>query len=245
ALATWVKARRAALIPIRAVLPGHAGDDMGLINFTPCPEAGEISVGSDTFTAAEYCSRIAGILAGIPVACSSTGTVLEEVTAVPPWPDAESAVDAGKLILLHDGISASIARGVNSLVTVPADGAEEWKKIKIVEGLDLITYYLRTTVNTSYKGKYANSYDNKMLLVSAVQTYLEVLEGKGVLEAGSSWVEIDLEAQRDYLKGQGVDVDGLTDQQIREHKTGSWVFLAFGATLLDAMEDFALVGKMS
>lgn len=30
----------------------------------------------------------------------------------------------------------------------------------------------------------------------------------------------------------------LTEQQIKEHDTGSWVFLKCGGRLVDAMEDF-------
>lgn len=241
----WVQTRRTARGTVKAVLPYCGADDMGVINYAPCPEGMEISVGQDHYTAAEYCSRIAGILAGIPSACSSTGAVLEEITAVPAYEDPDSEVDAGKLILIHDGTSAQIARGVNSMVTVPVDGAEEWKKIKIVENMDLITYYLRTTINTQYKGKYANSYDNKILLISAILDFFDVLETQMVCEPGSSWVEIDLEEQTKWLRAQGLDVDTMTEQEILEHKTADWVFLVFGSTLLDAMEDFALVGKMS
>lgn len=245
AVAQWVDGRRALLGTVKAVLPELAADSMGVVNYAPCPTGEKISVGADSYTAGEYCSRIAGVLAGIPSACSCTGAVLEEVTAVPAYEDPDGEVDKGKLILVHDGTRAQIARGVNSMTTVPKDGAQEWKKIKIVETMDLISYYLQTTVNTKYRGRYPNSYDNKMLLVAAVQDYFDVLEQRGICEAGSSWAEIDLAEQTAWLRAQGLDVDGMTQAQIREHKTGSWVFLAFGSTILDAMEDFALTGKMA
>lgn len=244
-LADWVDKRREKLATLKAVLPEFAGDSIWIVNYAPCPSGEMISVGRDSYTAGAYCARIAGVLAGIPSACSSTGTILEEVTAVPPYEDPDKEVDSGKLILLHDGTCAQIARGVNSMVTVPPDGTEEWKKIKIVEAMDLISYYLTTTVNTQYKGKYPNSYDNKMLLVSAIQDFFEVLEQRGVCEKGSSNVEIDLEEQTRWLRAQGLDVDSMSERDRREHKTGACVFILFGSTILDAMEDFFLRGRMA
>ena len=32
--------------------------------------------------------------------------------------------------------------------------------------------------------------------------------------------------------------DDMTEQEIREYQTGSWVFIAAGGRLVDAMEDF-------
>ena len=79
---------------------------------------------------------------------SSTNASLPEVTAVTARSEAEqiAAINSGNLILIHDGQVAKIARGVNSLTTIPVDGSKDWSKIKIVEGMDLITYYLRTTI---------------------------------------------------------------------------------------------------
>ena len=38
------------------------------------------------------------------------------------------------------------------------------RKIKIVEGMDLVTYFLRTTIQNEYLGRYPNTYDNNKLL---------------------------------------------------------------------------------
>lgn len=47
----------------KAVLPNVDADDEGVINFT----ATGIKVGSDEYETGEYCSRIAGVLAGTPI----------------------------------------------------------------------------------------------------------------------------------------------------------------------------------
>ena len=64
---------------VKAVLPNIAADHEGIINFT----TGDIVVGDKTYTAGQYCSRIAGILAGTPLNVSSTYFVLSEVDDVP------------------------------------------------------------------------------------------------------------------------------------------------------------------
>lgn len=78
ALAALVKAQRKLRYIGKAVLPNTAADDEGIINFV----SSGIVVGSTTYAAAAYCSRIAGILAGTPADCSATYAVLSEVTAV-------------------------------------------------------------------------------------------------------------------------------------------------------------------
>ena len=228
ALEKWVKDRRAAYFTEKLVEPNaaKAPDDMGIIDFAETD--GAIAEGAATYTAGQYASRIAG--------------VLTELTAVTPrsTQEQEAAIKAGKLILIHDGVKAKIARGVNSLTTIPATGKADWSKIKIVEGMDLLTYYLRTTIQDQYVGRYANTYDNKCVLVTAIQTFLAELEGQGVLSSGESWAEIDVEAQEECMRSQGIETAVMTAQEIREYQTGSWVFVRVGGRFVDAMEDFQL-----
>lgn len=240
-LNAWVKGQRAAYRPVKLVRPftGMGSDDMGIIDLD---EPGLKVLGA-AVTPERYCARMAGILAGTPMSMSATYAPLPEVTAVTGRSEEEqtAAIDAGRLILIHDGQKAKIARGVNSLVTIPHGGRPDWRFIKIVEGMDLITYYLRTTIEDSYIGRYANTYDNKQLLVAEVLEYLHYLEASGVLNPGQSFCRIDYERQLNYLKGQGVDVSVLTERQVLEYQTGSWVFLRCGGRLANAMEDFEVL----
>lgn len=130
---------------------------------------------------------------------------------------------------------------MNSLTTIPANGNQDWSKIKIVEGMDLISYYLRTTIESQYLGRYPNTYDNKQLLVTAIKEYFAYLEGAGVLSAGESCCAVDYDRQLRWLQSQGVETAGMTKQQILEYQTGSWVFLKCGGRLVDAMEDFEVL----
>jgi len=238
AIAAWVKAQRAAYRTVKLVRPvGSSGsDDMGIIDVE---ETGAYS-GDTAVSAGALCFRLAGILAGIPMGESSTYAALPEITAVTERTTAQqnTAISNGKLILIHDGLQAKIARGVNSLVTIPSEGKEDWSKIKIVEGMDLITYFLRTTIENDYMGRYPNLYDNKQLLVAAVSDYFTELEKAGVLSPGESYAQVDYNAQLAWMQAQGVDTSTMTEQQIRTYQTGSYVFLAYGGRLVDAMEDF-------
>lgn len=235
-VANWVGEQRGKYRTVKTVLPHTAAGSMGVVNF----ETDGIQVGTVTYTAAEYASRIAGVLAGIPTEGSATFAPLAEVTGLPYMSeeDQNKAIDAGKLILIHDGRQAKIARGVNSLTTVPAEGSEDWKKIKVVESMDLVTYFIRSTIEDKYCGQYNNTYANKLNLSVIVGEFLAELEQKGVLKAGTSWADIGVEAQTEWLRSHGYDTENMTAQELREADTGSFVAQDFGGKFVDAMEDF-------
>lgn len=239
-LTDWVKAQRKAYKPVKLVRPYRSAgsNDMGIIEVD---ETG-MKDKDGAVTAAEFCARLAGILAGIPVSMSATNVAIPELASVTSRTkeEQEEAIKAGKLILIHDGIQAKIARAVNSLTTIPTGGSTDWSKIKIVQGMDTISYYLHSTIDSSYVGRYANTYDNKQLLVAAIQDYLTYLEAANVLASGSSFVEVDYEGQLKWLTDNKVDTSGMSRQQVLEAQTGSWVFLRCGGRLVDAMEDFTI-----
>lgn len=234
-LIDWLDEARKGYCIGKLVLPNDAADNMAVVNFV----ATNIKVGATTYTAGDYCSRIAGILAGTPIGSSATYAQLPEVTSVDAQTDPDTAVDGGKLILLHDGRKAKIARGVNSLQTL-GDLPANMKKIKVVEAVDLIRSRARAVIEDNYIGRMANSYDNKQLLVAELHAFLLELETAGVLAAGSGTAELDLDQQRAWLVSQGVDVSGMTDREILQQDTGTWVFVRMGGTILDAMEDFSV-----
>lgn len=235
-LDAWVSTQRAAGRKYKAVLPEKAADDMAVVNFA----SNGIKVGGTTYAAAGYCARIAGLIAGTPLTAAITYATLPEVTAVEQLTKAEmdAAVEAGKLIAFHDGQKVKCGRGVTSLTTL-ANTLAEYQKIKIVEAIDLISEDITTLAEDTYIGKYANSYDNKLLLVTAIGNYFRILELEGVLKKGST-VDIDVAATKAYLTDSGVDVTELSEREIRESDTGDNVFLAASITVLDAIEDITL-----
>lgn len=234
-IATWVKNERLNNDAIyKAVLPSHAGDSEAIVNF----DAADIETEGGTFTAASYCSRIAGLLAGTPMRISATYAPLPEVTDVKRLTPAEqdTAVGTGKFILWTDGSQVMTGRAVNSLQTTTDVKGDQFKKIKLVEIMDMIKQDIRSTVRGEYIGKYANTYANKMLIVAAIRGYLQGLEADDLIAPGWS-LDLDVAQQKIWLEANGTDTTDMTEQQLREADTGSYVFLAGVVRPLDAIED--------
>ena len=237
-IASWVKSERANKHTVKAVLPGTAADSEAVVNFT----TGGIRLGEASVTTAAFCSRIAGLIAGTPMTISCTYAPLAEVSDVTRLTkeQLDTAIDNGEFVLFHDGEKVKVGRGVNSLKTTSQEKGEAFRKIKIVEAMDMIQNDIRMTAEDGYIGKYANSYDNKCLLIMAVKGYLEELERSGILETGTSVVELDLAAQENYLKSKGIDTSDMSEQQIKEANTDAKVFLRARVSILDAIEDIVL-----
>ena len=237
-ISTWIKAQRADKRTPKAVLPKVVADHEGIINFT----TEDIKVGDTNYSTAAYCGRVAGLLAGTPLTVSCTYAVLPEVTDVKRLTDAEKdvAVDAGQFILFHDGEKVKVGRSVNSLTTITDTKNTSFKKIKIMEAVDMMQDDLRMLTQDNYIGKYSNVYDNKCLLITAIKDYFTQLETSGILTSGNSSVEIDVSAQEAYLKAQGINVSGMTEQKIKTADTGSRVFLKGTVGIPDTIEDINL-----
>lgn len=237
-IATWIKLQNINGNMFKAVLPKIASDSELIINF----DTDNNKIGEDTFTAEEYCSRIAGLIAGTPMTISCTYAPLAELTDVNRLnkTDMDVAIDAGKFILFHDGEKVKVGRGVNSLVTTTEGKGDAYKKIKIVEAIHMIYSDIKKTMQDSYIGKYANSYDNKCLLITAIKGYFLGLEQDGILTAGTSSIGIDLEAQENYLISKGIDTEEMSEDDIKNANTGDKVFLTANLTILDAIEDIEL-----
>lgn len=234
AIATWIKGcRQNDQKTFKAVVANHEADDEGVINFT----TGNVVVAGKTYSAAEYTCRIAGILAGLPYTRSATYFVLPEVESITEASDPAAEINAGKLILINDGEKIKIARAVNSLTTATVEKGEEFKKIKILEGMDLVKEDISRTFEDEYVGQVNNSYDNQVLFLTAVNAYLKGLEGEILDPSYYNSVSIDTEAQRLAWEGIGVDVSDLKDQQIKEKSFQSKVFVKGNLKFLDSVED--------
>lgn len=236
AISTWVIAQRTDKRTYKAVLPGIAADNEGIINFT----TDGIAAGS-LYATAGYCGRIAGVLAGTPIKIAATFAPLPEVTDVTRLTEAEmdAAVDAGKLIAFHDGEKVKLGRAVNSLQTTTADKGNAFKKIKIVDAVDMMRDDIRLLTQDNYFGKYPNSYDNKCLLITAIQDYFAELERADVLGPGTT-VEIDVDKTKAYLTANSTDISKLNDQQIKMANTGTHVLLKGMVSIYDTIEDLDL-----
>lgn len=233
---SYIKTERESNKWIKAVLPHTKGDNEGIINYT----TEKVYVGEEAYTAEQYCSRIAGIIAGTPLSISCTYAPLTELTDCTRLDKKamDKAVEAGELIVWWDGEKVKTGRGVNSLVTLTQEKKTQFQKIKIVDATDMIADDIRMTAEDNYIGKYANSYDNKCLLISAIGNYFDKLVEDDVIE--SYEIGIDIKANRSYLRDRGEDVDSMSDDKIKKANTGSHVYLTCNLVVLDAIEDIDL-----
>ena len=234
---TWVKKERAAGRKSKAVLPDTEADEEGIVNFS----ASNIKTGTGTYTAAQFCSRIAGILAGTPFTQSATYVALPEVTdaARMSRTEADEAIEDGKFILWYHGQKFKTGRAANSLTTTAPGKGEAFQKIKIVEVMDLIRQDITRTAEDQFIGKYPNSYDSRCLLISGIQGYLDDLAADGILGENPA-VGIDVDANRQWLRDHGQDVAAMTEQEIKAANTGSVVNLKATIQILDVIEDIEL-----
>ncbi len=233
---------------VKAVLAGCAADNEHVINLATASMTvkWEETDTTQVLGGGLYSCRIAGILAGLPLTQSCTCYVLDEVVDAQASPDPDADIDAGKLIVIFDGEKYKIGRGVTSLVKTSDEKPGELKKIKIVEGMDVILHDIYSTFEDDYIGKMANDYDNKQLFVGAVNGYFRQIQGSVLDGRAENYVEVDAQKNREFLESNpeylkaGQDPADMTEQELKEANTGSWMFLTGSVRFLDASEDLKL-----
>lgn len=248
-LASWIKTQRTnKRKTFKAVLSDQAADNEVIVNF--CTNNIKVQTDTDssgkavytTYTALQYTARIAGILAGLALDRSATYFKLTEVESVEVYEDIDTLIDKGELLLLdeQDGDGVKIARACNSLVTFTTDKGEDYRYIKIIEALDMMTDDIRDTFKKYYVGKYINDYDHKMLFIAAIKVYFEGIKGNVLDKDWDNTVDIDEEFQSNYAKLHGDDPTQMTKMQIRQYNTGTKLALTGNVKPVNAMEDLII-----
>lgn len=226
------KGRGVKMVAANAAAPDHEG----IVNFC----ASGLVLEDGAIEARDYAVRVAGLLAALPLTRSATYAGLAEVLSCGSIADPDGAVDSGKLIIVSGRDGYRLGRAVNSFTSTTVDKAAPFQKIKIVEGIDLIRADIARAFESGYIGRVLNDYDNKLLLVTAINAYLRGLEGDVLDRSAENRCFISLEGQRDYLESRGTDTSGMKDAAILRANTGSEVFLDASLTFCDAMEDLSL-----
>lgn len=236
-LVSWIKTKRNInRKTFKAVISGVEADHEGVINFA----TEDIKVGEKIYTPSKYTPRIAGILAGLALDRSATYFKLTEVDSIRRHEEPDKDINKGQMILVDDGEYIKIGRACNSLVTFTTDHGEEFRKIKIMEGVDMVTDDIRDTFHDRYVGNIINDYDHKVLFIAAIHVYFSVLEGNVLDRNAKNMVEISYDEQRNYAILKGEDVDKMEVMEILKYNTGDNVFLAGSVKFVDAMENLKL-----
>lgn len=240
-LAAYIKTQRGKGKSVKAVVANaDAPDCEGVVNLC----VSDLVLEDGPVTPAVYTARIAGLLAALPLTQSATYANLPEVVSCGVYNDPDAAVEAGQLIIVAGSSGYRLGRAVTSLTTLTADKGAPFQKIKIVEGIDLIRGDIARAFENGYVGKVPNDYDNKLLLVTAINGYLSGLVGDVLDKTAENRAFVSLMGQKAYLQSMGVDTADMTDAAILRANTGSHVFLEASLTFCDAMEDLYLVIAM-
>lgn len=239
-ITSWIREMRRKNKTYKAVLAKTQGDHEGIINYvSTC-----VDINGDTYTPDKYTSRIAGILASIPFTISSTYYNLNEIEdVINDNDDLDAEVDNGKLVLIKDDGVVKIGRGVNSLTTISITKGDELKKIRIIEIIDMIKDDIYKTVKDNYIGKVSNTYDNKMICISTINSYLGDLTKDGILGDGDNRVDIDIDAHRSYLMSIGKteeEVNQMDETNLRKCNVGSNLYLTGSIKPVDCIEDIKI-----
>ena len=221
-----------------AILANEKADSEAIINYT----AKNIVVGGESVTTANHTARMAGLIEGTPLNQSITFATLSDVDAIENLTkeQADTRIDNGELILVREMGKVRVARGVNSLTSLTDVKGNAFQKIKLRKTLNLIHNDLRRVIVEKYIGKVPNNYDNKCILITEIKNYLDELSSEQLIEKVNE-VGIDLIAQKKWLKDNtNLDINAMTEQEIKEANTQSNVFLAISLKVVDAMEDIVI-----
>lgn len=230
-------------ILVKAVLYNHAGDYEGIINFIN----NKIVMSDNTiYTGVEFTVDVACLLANCSLTSSITNAKVDGVKSIDIVDtDLDSAEESGKLFLFYDNDLESVvfSRGVNSKTTIGIDEKESLKKIRIIDVLDMIRDDLKISFKQDYQGKKTNTYENKKLFISAINTYFRALKKETVLsDVIPSIASLDKDAITSWLESKkGVDTSVLKDEQILAYDTDTFIFAIAACYIMDCMEDLQLI----
>lgn len=242
-IASWIKSMRTTKdIMVNAVLPNINADCEGVINFTNSI----IRTKEKSYTAAQYCARVAGLLAGTPMTISATYAPLNELIEVErnTKEEMDTRVSNGEFFFFSDGQKIKVARAVNSFVTTYQGRGDDFKFIKIMNLLDMIHNDIKWTGHDSYIGKYANNASNRALLITAINGYFKTLETEGLLEVNQNRSYIDYEAVKNWRESNGLntrdELEAMSEKELEVLNLHENVFIAADLSPLNAIENITV-----
>ena len=233
-VAAWVRQHNDSrpMRRLKAVLPNVVADNDHVINVT---QEGAITRDDETLDAPALTPLVAGMRAGCPMQFSLDRYPTNALKYVPPvdvraGQEAEGRVGDGEFLFNMDRGRVAVVADVNSLTEL-AGKDETYQQNKEIDIMDAFYNGLMPSIYDKYIGKFSNSYQNKLTLVSAIQAYAETFEQAGLVEVGDSDAEINFDAQRLFLKSINYrtfddrTVDQMTEEEVLKANTKDRVFI--------------------
>lgn len=191
-------------------------------------------------TGDRFIPTLLGYLAGANVEKGTTYLQIKNLISVEEPVNVNASLQAGKLTLINDEDVVKIGLGINSLTAVNTSKTEDFRFIEVIEAQDLILDDIRSTFKT-FIGKYKNNYDNQVIFLSAVNSYLKLLAQGEILDINFENVAtIDIEAQRqawlDAGKAEAIDWDEAT---VKNRTFRRQLFLKGNVKILQSITDLS------
>ena len=163
------------------------------------------------FTSSAYAPYIAGLIAGKQINQAITYAVLpvDDVTKRLRNSEIKTALEAGSLVLSHDGEKVKVEQGLTT----------SGKKIRSIRARQAIATDLAKAARDNYIGQISNNEAGRNALIAAISAYLETLENEDVLilpDAEEETPAVALDTTRESV--------------------GDSVFLVINYTEVDSME---------
>lgn len=219
---TWMKANKDEGKHFSVVFGGSAADDadptVGNARTVRLADedgyainliVGAVETGKNV-SSAEFAPYIAGLVAKTPINKSITFAqiLVDDVTLRLTNAQIKAAIQAGSLVLVHDGEKVKVERGVTT-------AQENVKKIRTARARQAMQTDITKTASDNYIGKIDNNVDGQKALISAIKAYLERLAISNVVTAESIQVGLDpnFESIGDqcYLAISVVEVDSMEE----------------------------------
>lgn len=162
-----------------------------------------VEVGENTYTSAEFAPYVAGLIAGTPInrAITYAQVPVDDVTKRLTISEINAALQAGSLVLTHDGAKVKVEQGLVS----------SKKKIRSIRARQAISTDITRTAADNYIGKLDNNADGQASLIAAIYSYLERLEASNVLTNPFVGLDDQFESVGDsvFLTISYVEVDSM------------------------------------
>lgn len=156
-----------------------------------------------SYSSSEIAPYVAGRIAGTPINQSITYTIVPAEEVQPRLTNAQTktALEAGSLVLTHDGEKVKVEQGI----------CTSGSKIRSVRARQSIATAITKTAADSYIGRIDNHADGQAALIAAVKAYLETLETANVLTAPSVGLDPAFPSVGDavYLAISYTEVDSM------------------------------------
>lgn len=211
-LISWIKAKESAKKTFKAIT--YKGKS------TDCKHIANIVQEKVTFNDSR--GEVEGIqylptLLGIAAYCggnnkSMTYFKCTNLKSVQGVDDIDAELAKGNLVLFNDNDYVRICQGINTLITLDGEKAtEDMQFIETIEAMDMIQDDIREVYKETYIGS-KNKLDNQILLISAINGYLNELANENVLDpeydnATSINIEMQRQAWVESGKSEAADWD--------------------------------------